>query len=96
MTKVNVRTLKDRLSEYLDRARKGEAIEVIRHGTPVALLIPPPAKTDPYAKLRALEAEGTLTIPKNPPGWSKTPPMKLRTRKTLAEMVIEDRRSSRY
>lgn len=96
MTKVNVRTLKDKLSEYLDRARKGESVEVTRRGAPVALLVPLPAKADPYAKLRELEAQGTITIPKNPRGWSKAPPMRIRSRKTLSEMIIEDRRRSRY
>lgn len=44
MTKVNVFEIKARLSEYLDRAARGERIVVCRHNKPVAELraIDPP------------------------------------------------------
>src|SRR5687767_15157380 len=38
MIKVNIFEAKARLSEYLDRAAKGERIVVCRHNTPVAEL----------------------------------------------------------
>ena len=93
MTRVNVRTLKDKLSKYLDRARKGESIEVTRRGAAVALLVPPGPHDDTEAKLRQLEAEGLLIRPKNPPGWTKHPAMKVRRKKLPSEMLLEDRRS---
>lgn len=48
MIKVNVFEAKARLSEYLDRASRGERIVVCRHNTPVAeLRAIEPARTEP-------------------------------------------------
>lgn len=47
MTKVNVFEVKAKLSEYLDRASKGERILICRHNQPVAeLRAIPHARTD--------------------------------------------------
>jgi len=40
MTEVGVETLKDRLSEYLERAREGERILITERGKSIALLGP--------------------------------------------------------
>jgi antitoxin (DNA-binding transcriptional repressor) of toxin-antitoxin stability system len=48
MTKVNVFEIKARLSEYLDRAARGERIIVCRHNKPVAeLRALEPGRTEP-------------------------------------------------
>jgi prevent-host-death family protein len=48
MIKVNIFEAKARLSEYLDRAARGERIVVCRHNTPVAELRPVSAvRTEP-------------------------------------------------
>lgn len=48
MVKVNVFEVKARLSEYLDRAARGERIVVCRHNKPVAeLRAIEPARTEP-------------------------------------------------
>jgi prevent-host-death family protein len=44
MADVGVRELKARLSEYLDRAAKGEVIRVTDRGRPKALLTPLPGR----------------------------------------------------
>ena len=94
MTTVNVRTLKSKLSEYLDRASKGEAVEVLRRGAPVAWIVPADGKlTEAERKFRDLVAQGIVTLPKNPPGWSKHPLLKIRGKKLPSEMLLEDRRS---
>jgi prevent-host-death family protein len=44
MTDVGVRELKQRLSEYLDRAERGELVRVTDRGRPKALLGPLPGR----------------------------------------------------
>lgn len=44
MTDVGVRELKQRLSEYLDRAEGGEVVRVTDRGRPKALLVPLPGR----------------------------------------------------
>jgi len=82
MIEIDAHAAKNRLSQLLERARKGERITITRHGTPVAELGPPAARchTDPdalyeaFAKLRARTVLG--------PGVS------------LKELVEEGRRSA--
>lgn len=94
MTRVNVRTLKDRLSEYLDRASRGESVEVTRHDKPVAWLVPADTKAaEVERKFRELVAQGTIILPKNPGRRPKRRPLKIPGSKSVSEMVLEDRRS---
>ncbi len=44
MTDVGVRELKQRLSEYLDRAERGEVVRVTDRGRPKAMLVPLPGR----------------------------------------------------
>jgi prevent-host-death family protein len=57
MADVGVRELKQRLSEYLDRAERGELVRVTERGRPKALLGPLPGQ----ARLREGVAEGWIT-----------------------------------
>jgi prevent-host-death family protein len=41
---IGVRDLKQRLSEFLDRAERGEIIRVTDRGTPKALIMPVPGR----------------------------------------------------
>jgi prevent-host-death family protein len=54
---VGIRDLRDGLSRYLRRVRRGEAILVTEHGRPVARIIPVGIPAD----LERLIAEGRLT-----------------------------------
>lgn len=56
MADVGVRDLKQHLSEYLDRAERGELVRVTDRGRPKALLGPLPGA----ARLEAGVAEGWL------------------------------------
>lgn len=89
MASIGVRALKDRLSEYLRRAGKGERILVTDRGRPVAALTPPEeAKEVRWAW--KLVAEGGAAWGGGKPEGSPGAP---RSRgKTAAEMVLEDRR----
>ena len=52
MTRVGIRELRQRASEYLRRVEAGETIEVTDRGRPVALLTPIP-EAAPLERLRA-------------------------------------------
>ena len=45
MADVGIRELKARLSEYVERAARGEMIRVTDRGLPKALLVPVPGRT---------------------------------------------------
>jgi len=70
--KVGVRELRQNLSVYLRRVRKGEALEVTERGKTVAVLIPVPDPATPLSKLialgRASTPEGDLLELGRPPG----------------------------
>lgn len=59
MADVGVRELKQRLSEYLDRAERGELLLVTERGRPKALLGPLPGR----ARVEEGLAEGWITPP---------------------------------
>jgi prevent-host-death family protein len=87
---VGVRELRQNLSVYLDRVKKGEALTVTEHGAPVAILRPLPAAPD---VLTRLVAEGRATPPTRP--LHKLPrPLKIALDKPLAE-ILEDLREER-
>jgi prevent-host-death family protein len=52
MTRIGIRELRQRASEYLRRVEAGETIEVTDRGRPVALLTPIP-EVPPLERLRA-------------------------------------------
>lgn len=87
MADVGIRELKARLSEFLDRAERGEMIRVTERGRPKAMLVPLPGK------LRIEEglAEGWLTPPR-----SKAPPSSGKryvAQTSIADALAEDRGS---
>jgi len=53
MERVGVRELRQNLSVYLRRVRRGETLEVTERGQPVALLQPLVASDDSFARLAA-------------------------------------------
>jgi prevent-host-death family protein len=53
MERVGVRELRQNLSVYLRRVRRGESLEVTERGEPVAVLQPTPSTGDPVTALAA-------------------------------------------
>lgn len=53
MDQVGVRELRQNLSVYLRRVRRGEALEVTERGEPVAVLQPLRTSADAFARLAA-------------------------------------------
>jgi prevent-host-death family protein len=60
---VGVRDLRQNLSRYLDRARRGERVVVTERNRPIAVLAPLPENEDPLARLIA---EGKLIPAERP------------------------------
>ena len=64
--RVSVATLKARLSEYLRKARAGEAVVVTDRGTPVARLGPLEGETALHGRTEELAAAGLIRRPLRP------------------------------
>ena len=86
---VGVRELKARLSEYLRQVKQGQTLVITEHGKPVGRLIPQGQTLD--ERLDELQRAGLIRW--NGKKLSPTKPIaKLRGKKTIAEIIIEDRR----
>lgn len=87
--RVGVRDLRNGLSSYLRRARRGETMLVTDRGRAVARIVPPDM---PEPLVRAIR-EGRIIPPSRP--WGGPPQAVLpyrRGSKMLSEIVIEQRR----
>jgi prevent-host-death family protein len=86
---VGVRELRQRLSEYLRQVKQGHTLVITEHGKPVGRLIPQGQTLD--ERLEELQRAGLIR-------WNgkkltpAKPVAKLRGKKTIAEVIIEDRR----
>jgi prevent-host-death family protein len=89
MADVGIRELKAHLSEYLDRAERGEVIRVTERGRPKALLMPLPGRIE--ERIRQGIAEGWITPAKNGPRTEVRPVRRVKAKRTIAEMLAEDR-----
>jgi prevent-host-death family protein len=86
---VGVRELRNGLSSYLRRVRRGETMLVTDRGRPVARIVPPDM---PERLMRAIR-EGRVIPPNRP--WSGPPRAVIPYRKgskLLSDLVIEQRR----
>jgi prevent-host-death family protein len=82
-----VRELRQNLSVYLDRVKKGEALTVTEHGTAVAILRP---LSTASSVLDRLVAEGWATAPSR--SHRQLPrPLNLKLERSLSEVLAEDR-----
>jgi len=88
---VNVRDLRTHLSAYLRDVASGETITIGSRGRrPIARLVP--VEVDPdREKLSELVETGVIKLGAGKPG-SHRPVKSRRRRRTVAEIVIEDRR----
>lgn len=84
MADVGVRELKQRLSEYLDRAERGELVRVTERGRPKALLGPLPGR----ARVDEGVAEGWITPAT---GTGLAPVRRWKTPRQVLDALAEDR-----
>ncbi len=88
---VNIRDLRAHLSEYLRDVAAGETITISSRGKrPIARLVP--VEVDPdLEKLIEMAGTGVIKVGTGKPG--SHPPVKpRRTRRTVADIVTQDRR----
>jgi prevent-host-death family protein len=84
---VGVRELRQNLSIYLDRVKKGEALTVTEHGAAVAILRPLPSAPTVLARL---VAEGRATPPTR--SLRDLPrPLNVKLEKPLSDILAEMR-----
>ncbi len=88
MTEVGIRALKDQLSRYLKRARRGERIVVTDRGEPIAVLSSV-GESDASRSAWGMVETGVARWNGGKPRGSSNPP-RIRG-KTTAEMILEDR-----
>ena len=87
-TRVNIRELKSRLSHYLRLAKAGKSVEIMERGTPIGRIIPTGFPIQD--RLEAMAQSGVLL-------WNRrklkhrVPVARVRGKRTLAELLIEDR-----
>jgi prevent-host-death family protein len=91
MNRVGVRELRQNLSVYLRRVRRGETLEVTERGKPVAVLQP---IVDPDDRFARLEARG-IAIRRGAGNLTELPPpAKVKLDRPLGD-VLEDLRQDR-
>ena len=85
---VSIRELKSRLSHYLRLTRNGESVVITDHGVPIGRIVP--MGQDLGERLAAMRETGLAQ-------WSghklrrRKPVAKLLGRKTVAQLLVEDR-----
>jgi prevent-host-death family protein len=84
MADVGVRELKQRLSEYLDRAERGELIRVTDRGRPKAVLGPLPGR----ARVEEGVAAGRIS-PGSPTGLGTT--RRFSAKRRVLDVLADDR-----
>lgn len=93
MSTVGVKELKNRLTQYLRRAKQGEELIVTDRGAPIALIQPIKSADKAVsleARLARLAAQGTVTLP------AQKPLTRVRlvnvSGKPISKAIMEDRR----
>ena len=96
MKSARISELRDRLSEYLARVRKGETVIVYDRDTPIARIDPiaPAAEDLPDWVLEAYR-KGIATPPRIRDGARLPRPMKPKKPVGLLEALLEERRTGR-
>jgi prevent-host-death family protein len=88
MTRIGIRELRQRASDYLRRVEAGETIEVTDRGRPIALLTPLP-KASPVERLRA-----SGDIKGGEEAWDDMPaPLPLENGEESPSLILERLRS---
>jgi prevent-host-death family protein len=88
---VGIKELKNRLSHYLQRVRRGESVLVVDRGRVIAELRPVEQPTgDDADALAELAAEGVVTLRSVRP--ADVSPVRIRGKRRASQIVLEGRR----
>ena len=93
MSAVGVRELKNRLTHYLQRAKKGEEVIVTERGRPVAVLQSlehADRAATVETRLARLAARGLVTLPTRK-SFGRTRPLRI-SGPPVSKTILEDRR----
>ena len=93
MSTVGVRELKNRLTQYLRRTKRGEEVIVTERGRPIALLQPIQSAehvASLEARLAKLAAQGLVTLPTHKP-LKRVRLVKV-SGPPISKTILEDRR----
>ena len=92
MSTVGIRDLKNHLTAYLRRTRKGEEIVVTDRGRPIALIQPIQSATQPVsleARMAKLATEGLIS-PSDGRRLKRFSPVRI-SGKPTSQIILEDR-----
>lgn len=96
MQMVGIRDLKNRLTHYLETAKKGDAIIITDRGVPVAILHnldKIEEKAGPEERLAYLAKQGFLTLPKKGRGGAFPPVDRAVVKgESVSDTIIRERR----
>lgn len=87
-TSVSIRELKSRLSHYLRLTKAGDSVVITERGTPIGRIVPTSASVE--ERIAAMVQAGLVA-------WSgkklgpMTPIAKARGKRTVADLLVEDR-----
>jgi antitoxin (DNA-binding transcriptional repressor) of toxin-antitoxin stability system len=95
MKNARISELRDGLSEYLARVRKGETVIVFDRDTPIARIEPVPPTDDYPEWAREAIRRGIMTPPRVRDDARLPPPVKIDPKYSLLEALLEERRSGR-
>lgn len=91
MIQVGTAILKNQLSAYLKKVKKGARLLITDRGKPVAKLLPLHSEEEsPEECLHTLSAEGILTLPIHRGKFAKVKPLKIPSNRASA-IILEDR-----
>jgi antitoxin (DNA-binding transcriptional repressor) of toxin-antitoxin stability system len=96
MKNARISELRDGLSEYLARVRKGETVIVYDRDTPIARIEPiPPSDESIPEWVREAERKGIMTPPKKSGPAVLGPPIRVEPKFSNLEALLEERRTGR-
>jgi len=96
MKNARISELRDSLSEYLARVRKGETVIVYDRDTPIARIEPIPAYDATIPEwVREAERRGIMTPPKKTGRFTLGPAIQIEPKFSILEALLEERRTSR-
>jgi prevent-host-death family protein len=93
MSTVGVKELKNRLTQYLRRTKRGEEVIITERGTPIALIQPirnADKAVSLEARLARLAAQGVVALPTQKP-LRRVRLVKV-SGKPISKTIVEDRR----
>lgn len=85
---VGIRELKAHLSRYLKRVREGRSVLVTDHGRPIGRIVPVSESLE--SRLKAMSRVGGIAWSGKKPA-STAPAARLRGKRTMADLLVEDR-----